>query len=186
MVAVMRPGLGGRRSRGRAGRQCRGQRRRRDRGDAGRRHHPRPVNVPSHIAGRCEPALRPEPAGVPRPHHRQGKASQDRSRRRDREGDAADPRRRGRPSPIRRGSPRRRQEPETMSNAAAIAGTAPDPYRLLPHRLRARGVCRLSRRLARDAGAAFAADERHQRDLERDHRRRAHRRRARPGSASPR
>ena len=50
--------------------------------------------------------------------------------------------------------------------------------RLLPHGFRARLLRRLLRRLAGDAGAAFAADERDQRHLVGDHRRRADRRRA--------
>ena len=47
--------------------------------DAGRRHHSRPVQRAVAHRGRCEPALRPQPVGVPRPHHRQGQAPQHRS-----------------------------------------------------------------------------------------------------------
>ena len=56
------------------------------------------------------------------------------------------------------------------------------PVHLPADRLRARRLRRLLRRLAGDAGAAFAADERHQRGVERHHRRRDDR--GRPGRAS--
>ena len=54
------------------------------------------LNVPSRIAGRCEPALCPQPVGVSGAASSTRKGRQDRHRRRDRQGDAADPRRRGR------------------------------------------------------------------------------------------
>ena len=63
---------------------------------------------------------------------------------------------------------------------AAGGGACRHAVRLRADGLRARRVRRLLRGLAGDAGAALAADERHQRGLERHHRRRADRGRARP------
>ncbi len=75
MVANMRARLGDRRSRGRARRQCRGRRIRQERRDRERRHHSRACQSAERHRGRCQPALRPKPAGVPGADHRQGKKS---------------------------------------------------------------------------------------------------------------
>ena len=66
-----------------------------------------------------------------------------------------------------------------------IPGRRPPAFRLRPHGVRAGLLRRLLRGLAGDAGAAFAADGGDQRDLQRDHRRRPDRRRARRCSTSP-
>ena len=86
----------------------------------------------------------------------------------------ADPRRSGRPESW--------SGPRELRPGRRVSHAKPPQTSLMCVRsffltvFRARRLRRLLRRLAGDAGAAFAADERHQRRLDRHHRRRADRR----------
>src|SRR5581483_7625397 len=87
-------GLDRRRSRGRGRRQRRGLQAGRGGDHPGPGQDHRPPQFPVAHRGRCEPALRAQPDGVPLPADRQGGAVADRPRRRDRQGNPADDRRR--------------------------------------------------------------------------------------------
>ena len=198
----MRPGLGDRRSRGRARRQCRGRQARR-----GRR---RRTASRSSATSTCR-------AGSPRPPRASmpgtcstfleiliDKNDQDargQLGRRDRQGDRADPRRRRRASELPaedrglRSHPAQQDAPTAQARRSPTAlrsdairsamrppSTAHRSVRLPAVDLRAGGVRRLLRGVVGDAGAAHAADVGDQRDLLGDRGRRAARGRRRRSS----
>ena len=141
--------------------------------ETGRRQDRRPRQRALAPGAGDQLALRPQPAQFRRSADRPGdQGAGDQRGRRSGQGHADHQGRQGRaPGP----------EPQSgrLTPARGHASMASDrPDRLQPDHLRARDLRRLLRGLERDAGAAHAADVGHQRDLERDHRRRPDRDRA--------